>query len=841
MTADVHMLIRWFVAVSLLFSMLLVSAKEVDAPKSHGVLEHWSYDVQTQQLHLQGWSLGGRDGGSHPRLVLEIGGHAYESDMHAPNWTKRVDIPSDHPATGGQQGVGFDWRLSLRDLLRPGVYPVRLAVLFDNGQRAVIKGVQTESPAVVVKGNERRLWVALILVLLGILVIVLGRRRRAWDFRWLHWLAGHRLPWVVGGCFALLVALGVTGSSMGVLFKSTYGASVLDVQGASRAILGNESVRGDEWGVQLPNVLAQWHHEPRFPVVNDLLGEGGQNMGVVGMTGVPVHQWAALARPATWGYFVLPLRQAMAWHWQLPFWGCLAALWYMLNVWRPEQRGLNFALSLAFCVAPYAAAWSNWPLYATMFPAFAFVTTTYLLREARIWRSILLGACLGWLLACWCLVLYPTWIIIVGSLMAFAGLGWCIDNRKILRFGVAQLFALMACVAVLGALMGSWWLDTRDAIALMRATEYPGGRGAIPGGDLGWWWHLRGYHGIESIRRTGPDSNPSEASSYLYLPLVTLVLLALCFVRDRGSRGTLVGATVFMACYWVYTMVGVPVEVARATLWGNMPTVRMDVGFGLFVALLLGLYAPIADAPKSWPARAGALMAVFLSAGLVALTLLRTPPAFVPNASSLVLVGTMVLSVSCLGVWLMWGRVGSAVALTIWLYLLATIPFNPLRIAPNQVDLVQGHRGLVTDSGRPLRTLVLDGDGIDAMTFAATGVPIVNGVFYYPHHAMWARMGLKPEEWGLVNRYQHLGFYLGSDVSAARGYRLILASIDQVHVHVHPQHFDFSCVGAARVAAPAQWADALARNSSLNRLGIFQNVAWFAVQSSCAVAPGDDT
>ena len=279
MTADVHMLIRWFVAVSLLFSMLLVSAKEVDAPKSHGVLEHWSYDVQTQQLHLQGWSLGGRDGGSHPRLVLEIGGHAYESDMHAPNWTKRVDIPSDHPATGGQQGVGFDWRLSLRDLLRPGVYPVRLAVLFDNGQRAVIKGVQTESPAVVVKGNERRLWVALILVLLGILVIVLGRRRRAWDFRWLHWLAGHRLPWVVGGCFALLVALGVTGSSMGVLFKSTYGASVLDVQGASRAILGNESVRGDEWGVQLPNVLAQWHHEPRFPVVNDLLGEGGQNMG----------------------------------------------------------------------------------------------------------------------------------------------------------------------------------------------------------------------------------------------------------------------------------------------------------------------------------------------------------------------------------------------------------------------------------------------------------------------------------------------------------------------------------------------------------------------------------
>ena len=512
----------------------------------------------------------------------------------------------------------------------------------------------------------------------------------------------------------------------------------------------------------------------------------------------------------------------------------------LLNVWRPEQRGLNLALSLAFCVAPYAAAWSNWPLYATMFPAFAFVTMTRLLRESRVWRGALLGACLGWLLACWCLVLYPTWIIIVGSLMAFVGLGWCIDQRKSLRFGSTQLLALAACVAVLGAFMGSWWLDTRDAIALMRATEYPGGRGAIPGGDLGWWWHLRGYHGIESIRRTGPYSNPSEASSYLYLPLLTLVLVALSFIRDRGARWTLVGATVFLACYWVYAMVGVPVEVARATLWGNMPTTRMDVGFGLLVTLLLGLYAPIADAPKSWPARAGALMAVILSAGLVALALLRTPPVFVPNASSLMLVGTMVLSVGCICVWLMWGRVGSAVALTIWLYLLATLPFNPLRIAPTHVDLVQGHRSMVIDSGRPLRTLVLDGDGIDAMTLAATGVPVVNGVFYYPHRSMWARMGLKPEEWSLVNRYQHLGFYLTNDDSAARGYRLVLASIDQVHMHVHPRRFDFSCTGAARVAAPAQWADALARNPSLNRLGTYRNVAWFAVQPSCAVAPGDD-
>lgn len=70
--------------------------------------------------------------------------------------------------------------------------------------------------------------------------------------------------------------------------------------------------------------------------------------------------------------------------------------------------------------------------------------------------------------------------------MAFIGLGWWADNRERIRFGSVQLVALVVSAAILGALLGSWWLDTKDAIALMCATVYPGGRGAMPGGDLGW-------------------------------------------------------------------------------------------------------------------------------------------------------------------------------------------------------------------------------------------------------------------------------------------------------------------------------------------------------------------
>lgn len=829
------MLFRLFFALSILLNASLVNAQSVDLPKTYGAIESWDYDASTLQVHLRGWSVGGRDGRQPPELVLNIGGKTYKSAALDLNWTQRTDIAADHPATGGQAGVGFDWRVRLRDALPAGWHGVHLVAVYTDGQRVTIKGALTDAPAVVIQDVKPRHWRALAFVLLCIGAIVYVRRARIgrWPVWQRRWLVGSRLAWGVGAVFVLLVTLGVTGSSMGVLFNSTYGKSILDVQGASRAVLGDEGVRGDEWGVQLPNLLAQLHHEPRFPVVNELLGEGGQNMGVIGMTGVPVQQWAALARPATWGYFFLPLRQAMAWQWQLPFWGCLMALWWMLNSLRPAQRGLNLALSLAFCVAPYAAAWSNWPLYVTMFPAFAFVVGTHLLRDTRIWRGVVLGAGLGWLLACWCLVLYPAWIIVVGSAMAFIALGWCIDNRQSLQFGAAQVAAFFACAVVMGALLGSWWWDTKDAIALMQATEYPGRRGAMPGGDLGWWWHLRGYHGIESLRTTGPDSNPSEASSYIIAPLLMLALVALNFIRDRQMRWTLLGCLAFMASYWTYTMVGIPVEVARVTLWGNMPVTRMDVGFGLLVTVQLCLFAPNSKAPVSWPERAVAMTVALLSAGLAALTLLYTPLSFVPNASSPVLILAVAVAVAFISGWALWGRLGSAVALMLMVYWLTTLQFNPLRIAPSRVELGQGHRILASEAGHIQRTLVLNGDGIGAMVFAAGGVPIVNGVFYYPHQAMWERMGIQKEEWVLVNRYQHLGFYLLSDVDAARGFRIVQASIDQVHVHIHPQRFNFSCTGAARVAAPAQWADALAQNSSLSLLGSYQGVVWFAARPAC--------
>ena len=170
------MLCRLLFALFLSLNALMATAQDLSEPKTYGALESWNYEISTQQLSLRGWSLGGRDGLHPPALMLTVGGQTYESTRLALNWATRSDIPSSHPATAGQAGVGFDWHVHLRSALPSGVHPVRVFAVFENGQRVTLKGAVTESTVVVVKKVERRHWRALALVVLSIVVVAYARR-----------------------------------------------------------------------------------------------------------------------------------------------------------------------------------------------------------------------------------------------------------------------------------------------------------------------------------------------------------------------------------------------------------------------------------------------------------------------------------------------------------------------------------------------------------------------------------------------------------------------------------------------------------------------------------------
>ena len=688
-----------------------------------------------------------------------------------------------------------------------------------------------------------RHWVLLALVL-GWLALTHWPALRACAGRWDAWVQRHphRVGAALLGLFVLLVAGGVTGSSWPLLTQGREGA-LLAVQGSHAHVGELRFIRSDEWGILTTNALAQWNHAPRFPVVNTLLGSEGQNMGVIGMTGTPIAQWAALARPATWGYFFLPLRQAMAWHWQFAFFACLFVLWRVLGVLLPSRQGFNLLLAAGFCTAPYAAGWSLWPLYAAFFPLALFLSLAGLLQTPRLTRALALGAAMGVLLAGWVLVLYPPWQITTGSFVALLALGWLIDQRLHLRWGAAQWWGLALALALAALLLGSWWLDTGEAVTRMRATVYPGNRTALTGGDIQGapWWTLRGYLDTEVLagglsaqaQALAPtvNVNESELSAYFLLPLPLLLLGGWWALRAVQLRWTLRACMAFIAFWLVFRFVGVPLWLANATLWGQVTGVRLDLALGLASTVLLALLWaswPQQVRPRWWLAACVALA----SAVLVLLEFAWLPEGLLP-ASSPPLRGALASALGAAAWWVMRARLQAAAATLLLLGLVATLGFNPWSRAPRSVQLAPPVAALAAQHGQLQRTLVISGDAKASVTLLAAGVPVVNAVLYYPQPLLWRNMGLTPADWSEVNRYQHLNFSL-APISEDKPPFQVRGQMDFVKVTIDPLRFDFASTGAQRVVASSDAAPQLRANGHLRELGEHGGYIWFALRGAAA-------
>src|SRR5690606_38544310 len=104
----------------------------------------------------------------------------------------------------------------------------------------------------------------------------------------------------------------------------------------------------------------------------------------------------------------------------------------------------------------------------------------------------------------------------------------------------------------------------------------------------------------------------------------------------------------------------------------------------------------------------------------------------------------------------------------------------------------------------------------------------VGGVFYYPHEKLWESLGLTPQEWPTVNRYQHLSFKL-APVTTVRPFQVSNSQGDTVIVALDPQRFSFSHTGAKRVVAQEKDAALLRSNASLVEIGHQGGLFWFAV------------
>jgi hypothetical protein len=353
--------------------------------------------------------------------------------------------------------------------------------------------------------------------------------------------------------------------------------------------------RSDEWQVSTMWSLAQFHHEPRFPVMNQNLGLG-QNMLLVPW--VPVWHVTTIARPVTWGYMLLGQQAGLAWYWWFSPFFCFTTLYLVLERLFPRDRFLAILGALWFGGSAYVIAWSHYPAYLVGFANLTILGAHEVLLAKRQGRALLGGALCGYGAAGVIMYLYVPWIVPLAYTYAAILLGLIIRDKLLQQLDRRWLLlGLGVAVAVGGVLLGSFLASSMGQLNALANSAYPGIR-RLTGGDCSLARLFGGFYNFLTLRKPYLRFPASEwAGFFLFLPTVVLAVLLSTKVRRRmdAVAWCLLPLGVALALYGEFKF---PQWLSNITLWSRFQGYRAQLATGL-ISIILSLYLLRKDPPPA--------------------------------------------------------------------------------------------------------------------------------------------------------------------------------------------------------------------------------------------------
>lgn len=783
----------WILSVfcGLLFSGFVHSqAVAVKSVAGSGFVETAKVDPLNSSLTLSGWVAPQATNVFVTNLsIYHDGEEIYRGRFER---SERADVVI---ATGREDWLwsGFKIAVDLPRDQRPNLSSLKVFARLGSGETFELSLSTAAQKTVLPPLPSPGIWsitalvVAVVLPALSFLLSFLSIQRK---YRWnLYFVASICLA------FLLLVAGGWTGSSLGLALKASPMVEYdsFSWKGQDRA------VRSDEWQVLTPLAISQTATTPPFQITNKLLGTEGQNMMVMGMTGVPVAHPSSIAKPATWGFFLFDLRSGLSWYWWFAFFSSFTALWLVLIQFMRLDWRVAALLSLTAAASPYSIGYSGWPAYAAFFPLVVLLALRGVMTTKSQWQVLSFGALLGWSVTGFVLVLYPSWQISLVYLFCPLALAWMWQERKELEWGRTQAVAVTLGVAIAAALLGSWWLDSHTAVDAIRATVYPGGRSIEAGGDIDPWFLIKGWLSPVTMYANSELMVPSDAGSFIFV--VWAAIPAIVFRMYVNRRMDWIGCALIATTVFIlaFMFVGFDQRFAQMTLLGMATSYRMDLVLGITQIFMLGWLMSPGHGHQTQPTnRLGWICSVLaLLAVAWAWWLVEKLPVAI---SQMVSPGFLLLSCASIGLTtyaVLRGRYLWAIGLlTVWT-LSASIPFNPLGQATDRIATSSEFTKFIADIDPrdPSPAVAVIGERNWAMTLPAAGVRVVNTVFYYPQESLWKNLDPNNQHTAIHNRYHRLLLYFKT-LPNGIGHTLESPRLDEVRIFIDPEQFDFRKLGA---------------------------------------------
>lgn len=574
----------------------------------------------------------------------------------------------------------------------------------------------------------------------------------------------------LGVVFAVLVALGVTGSSTGIM--QPYFQSGAD----DRAIAGTpQSIRSDEWLVQTGWTISQV--EQGLPYYNETL-PGGQDATV--QNDLPALDWSIAFRPHLWGFLALPLDQAVAFKWWLPGLAMIAAVYFFAVTLMPRRPLSAFAIALSTFWFPFMQWWylpiTFWP------PALAFLlmaSVVWALRASRARGRIGPAVVSGYVAVIVGMSVYVPFILCAAfpALAFFIGAIWDrsgTTGQRSFRERLRALLPLLASGFVAGVVVVLWAITRWNTITGFLSTVYPGQRTVHTGSAEALDWRaLFGapftivLRGGEATAALGPNS--SEASTVILVGLFLLVPLAWLALRvwKRVHRADVILVSVVVLLLLAFAFLAVPGwdPLAHLLLLDRIPVARLRMMFGIVSVVLCVLMIHRLDQFRAEFGHSGrSVLAASVGATIAAISIIAVRISisnegfpismghFGPRVAVVITIVLSLLTVASVFAFGMgWSGVGSGSLLL--LAFIGAAHVNPLYRGVynlNQTPLVREMKELEGRAGSEARWVGVGTSPWPNAVLMQAGLPAFNGVQGAPPKEMWQLIdpdGAYEQEW----------------------------------------------------------------------------------------------
>lgn len=573
----------------------------------------------------------------------------------------------------------------------------------------------------------------------------------------------------------ILVAFGLTGSSTGVIHDEVY-------SGPDEALIVGEpqGIRSDEWFVQTSWVISQV--EQGLPARNETF-PGGMDATV--QHDLPAADWSTLLRPHLWGFFFLPLAQAMALKWWLPGLAIIGAGYLLAVTLLPRRPLVGSALAVGFFFSPF---FQWWYLSTTLYPAvWAFLviaTAVWCWKSRRPWERWILAGLTAWATTALAVGVYVPFIVpvvLVAAAVVIGGLCTREITGEPISVRIRRLLPLLVAGAAAGAVMAVWLVTRLPTIQAFLGTVYPGERlqqvgVATPEQVASLFAGFLSYD-LGRSRGAPLAVNPSEASTFL-LPGIFLAIPLIWLIIDRRRRsrevdGMAVGAVVAGAIMFAYLVIPGWDAVAHLLVLDRTTYSRMTIGFGVLSFVLVLLFLRAADVrsttSSSLPRSLAALAVIAVGASVVfvgwrVVGLIGVEAIVAETPKRVLAAGVALTAVFVFAVWAFArARAGWGAASLLVVSIVAGLGVNPLyRGVLDLRDTAAVEAIQAADAGDPGTWVGINTDLIPTMMLVESGVTALNGFQGAPPAEMWAEIdprGVGEEAW---NRLGNLSWVLGS-------------------------------------------------------------------------------